>query len=180
MASTKEMMARAKARKSADRPQGAIIIAPLYPDRSTKFMSVGEYSRTENIDAVFVIIGTVFVADIGEVETCLIVSNNAGWGDEQTEATGKGWWRNIVGKNKFFAWLPLNDITEMTVSGPWIASTRTEATSLRGWFLAEIIRKSGFTDEFKQSLRRAASTDNELLTALDSIAEGFADEVMSA
>jgi hypothetical protein len=144
-------MGQAKQRGSRqDRVNAAknkvLIVAPLYPDDSTNNLKVGDWMRKENIiqhDAM--IVGQAYHTHCGPLKINLLVTHNAK--EAEAQQAIKMWWSLPQNKGpKFAAWIPLNDIKEMTVSG------MDKVPGVQGETLGMVLEMAGFNEEFKVAL----------------------------
>jgi hypothetical protein len=162
----KAEIAELKAKKSS------IMLMPLSDDKLYKGKTHGEYIRANSIPNA-IITGSVFNAELGmPIKVAVFVSTDVK--DEQARGFGESWWTMPENKGpKFFVWLPLNDMKEMTASG-----LEKLGQGYQGKMLSNLLDLLGLSEMFKAGMKRMCEQDPSYIGMFNNIGHRFGDKIM--
>ena len=170
MGQAKQRKAEIEQLKSKSKP--AVILAPFFPDHSTNNMKAGDWMRSKGIaHQEAMVVGKMFhTATMCPIDICLLVTNTM---DEETARGAiEGWWGFTKGP-KFAAWIPLNNMLEMTVSG-----LEKAGQGVQGQTMAFAIEQAGFLDQFVEQIRKVYKSNPDFRNAFTNM--GFGDMMGTA
>lgn len=173
-------MGQAKNRKAeilalkAQAKKSTIIIMPLQDDKLYKGKKAGDYIRENSVPNAM-IVGTCFHTVVGApVKTLLFITTDVK--DAEARKAVEQWWLLPENKGpKFAAWLPLNDMKEMTASG-----LDKYGQGIQGQSLSMLCHEAGVADMFKAGMKRMCEQDPSYVGMFNDLGNNFGDRIMAA
>jgi hypothetical protein len=160
--------------EAKNRKAKQFMVMPLEDAKLYKGKTVKQYIDDNNI-ADCIVAGTIFDSNLQKtVEVNFIISTTI---DESAAMNlSKGIWEYNRKTNptheQFTVWMPSNNFLDLTISGTGKLALG-HGSGYSGVFLAEMLDYLGMTEEFKDSLSTAYSTNKDFANALDSIDPKF-------
>jgi hypothetical protein len=171
-------MGQAKQRKAEilalKAKKSSITLMPLSDDKLYQGKTHGEYIRENSIPNA-IITGSVFNAELAiPLKIAVFVSTDVK--DEQARAFGESWWAMPENKGpKFFIWLPLNDMKEMTTSG-----LERFGQGVQGKMVSHLLDLLGLSEMFKAGMKRMCEKDPSYIGMFNDIGHNFGNKIMEA
>jgi len=164
----KAEIAELKAKKSS------ITLMPLSDDNLYQGKTHGEYIRANSIPNA-IITGTVFNAELAiPLKVAVMVTTDVK--DQQAKSFGELWWAMPENKGpKFFIWLPLNDMKEMTASG-----LERLGQGAQGKMVSHLVDLLDITEMFKAGMKRMCEQDPTYVSAFNNLGHNFGDKIMAS
>ena len=173
MGQAKNRKAEIDALKAGSSKKSTIMLMPLSDDNLYQGKTHGEYIRANSVPNA-IITGTVFNAELGmPIKVAVMVTTDVK--DPQAKAFGESWWVMPENKGpKFFLWLPLNDMKEMTASG-----LERLGQANQGKMVSNLVDLLGLSDMFKAAMKRMCEQDPTYVDAFNNLSQRFGDKIMA-
>lgn len=173
MGQAKQRKAEIDAIKAGSSKKGIIMLMPLSDDSLYQGKTHGEYIRTNSIPNA-IITGTIFNAESSTtIKVAVMVTTDVK--DEQAKAFGESWWVMPENKGpKFFLWLPLNDMKEMTASG-----FERLGQGVQGKMVSHLVELLGISEMFKAGMKRMCEQDPTYVSAFNNLGNDFGNKIMA-
>lgn len=175
MGQAKQRKAEINALKTRLNDTNSIVVMPLNDDSLYgPGRSPGDYIRQNSIQNAF-ITGTIFSTLTGGPVKVVLLITQRDMTEASARAVGETWWKMSENAGpKFFAWLPINDMKNLMVTG--LASM---GEGVQGQTLSALMDLAGVSDYFKAGMKKMVQDDPTYVQAFNAILPNISEKILA-